>query len=44
LAIEHYLQLQEKLKLEKAIELMLDEYKNDNTLTEFTLLDGEVFV
>jgi len=32
-AIEHYLRLQEKLKLQKAIELMSNEYKNDNTLT-----------
>jgi predicted DNA-binding protein len=44
LAIEHYLQLQEKLKLQKAIELMSDEYQNNSTLTEFTILDSEVFL
>ena len=32
-----------KLELEKAAELLYNDYKNDKKLTEFTCLDGEDF-
>ncbi len=43
LAIESYLAQQKKLKLQRAIELMSDEYENNDKLTEFTTLDSEDF-
>ena len=44
LAIESYLAQQKKLKLQKAVEMMSDEYENSDELTEFTLLDSEDFL
>jgi len=44
LAIESYLAQQKKIKLQKAVELMANEYENDNKLTEFTILDSEDFL
>ncbi len=43
LAIEHYLTEQKKLELQKAVEIMSDEYENNNELTDLTLLDSEDF-
>ncbi len=42
-AVEEYLQKQEKIRMQKSVELMMSEYKNDKSLTEFTTLDGEDF-
>jgi len=44
LAIESYLTQQKKIKLQKAVELMANEYENDKKLTEFTILDSEDFL
>ena len=44
LAIESYLTQQKKIKLQKAVELMENEYKNSDKLTEFTSLDGDNFL
>jgi metal-responsive CopG/Arc/MetJ family transcriptional regulator len=44
LAIESYLNQQKKIKLQRAVELMADEYENNDKLTEFTSLDSEDFV
>ena len=44
LAIESYLAQQKKIKLQKAVEMMANEYENDNKLTEFTILDSEDFL
>lgn len=44
LAIENYLAQQKKLKLQRAVEMMADEYENDKKLTEFTSLDSEDFL
>ena len=43
-AIESYLAQQKKIKLQKAVEMMANEYKNDSKLTEFTVLDSEDFL
>jgi metal-responsive CopG/Arc/MetJ family transcriptional regulator len=42
-AIASYIEKQEEKKLERAVELMYDEYANDSELTSLTLLDGEDF-
>jgi len=42
-AVEEYLQKQEKIRMEKSINMMMGEYKNDKSLTEFTALDSEDF-
>ncbi len=44
LAIESYLAQQKKIKLQKAVEMMANEYENDSKLTEFTVLDSEDFL
>jgi len=44
LAIESYLAQQQKIKLQRAVEMMANEYKDDNNLTEFTTLDSEDFL
>ena len=44
LAIEHYLSQQKKIKLQKAVALMEHEYEENDSLTEFTALDGEDFL
>ena len=44
LAIESYLAQQKKIKLQKAVEMMVNEYENDSKLTEFTVLDSEDFL
>lgn len=44
LAIENYLAQQKKLKLQRAVEMMADEYENDKKLIEFTSLDSEDFL
>jgi metal-responsive CopG/Arc/MetJ family transcriptional regulator len=44
MAIESYLNQQKKIKLQRAVELMANEYENDDKLTEFTSLDSEDFV
>jgi metal-responsive CopG/Arc/MetJ family transcriptional regulator len=43
LAIQSYLTQQKKIKLQKAVEMMSDEYENDDKLTGFIVLDGEDF-
>ena len=43
MAIENYIALQSKRKLEKAIALMAQEYENDNELTALSSLDAEDF-
>lgn len=43
LALESYLAQQQKIKLQKAVELMTDEYADDSNFTEFTSLDSEDF-
>jgi len=43
LAIEGYIEQQNKRKLEKAVSLMTDEYANNDELTIFTDLDSESF-
>ena len=44
LAIESYLAQEKKIKLQKAVEMMSDEYKNNTKLTEFISLDSEDFL
>ncbi|NOZ90089.1 MAG: ribbon-helix-helix protein, CopG family [Epsilonproteobacteria bacterium] len=44
LAIENYLAQQKKLKLQKAVDIMANEYENSDELTEFTILDSEDFL
>ena len=44
LAIESYLAQQKKIKLQKAVEMMANEYENSDELTEFTALDSEDFL
>lgn len=44
LAIENYLAQQKKIKLQRAVEMMTDEYANNKKLTEFTSLDSEDFL
>jgi metal-responsive CopG/Arc/MetJ family transcriptional regulator len=44
LAIENYLAQQKKIKLQRAVEMMTDEYENNKKLTEFTSLDSEDFL
>ncbi len=43
MAIENYIALQNKRKLEKAIALMAQEYEDDNELTALSALDAEDF-
>jgi metal-responsive CopG/Arc/MetJ family transcriptional regulator len=42
-AIEEYIKKQEKIKMEKSVNMMMGEYKNDKSITEFTALDSEDF-
>jgi predicted DNA-binding protein len=42
-AIEYFIKQQEEEKLEKAVALMEDEYKNNRELTYLTALDSEDF-
>ncbi len=44
LAIENYLAEQKKTKLQRAVEMMANEYENNDNLTEFTSLDSEDFI
>ena len=44
LAIESYLAQQKKIKIQRAVEMMANEYENDKKLTEFTSLDSEDFL
>lgn len=44
LAIENYLTQQKNIKLQKAVDMMADEYEHDKRLTEFTSLDCEDFL
>ena len=44
LAIESYLAQQKKIKLQRAVEMMANEYEHDTKLTEFTALDYEDFL
>ena len=44
LAIENYLAQERKIKLQKAVEMMADEYENNDELTVFTSLDGDDFL
>ncbi len=44
LAIERYLTEQKKIKLQKAVEMMSDEYEKNDELTDLTLLDSEDFL
>jgi len=43
IAIEDFLQNKNQNKLEKAVELMYDEYEKGDDLASFTQLDGEPF-
>jgi metal-responsive CopG/Arc/MetJ family transcriptional regulator len=42
-AVEEYLQKQEKIRMQKSVELMMNEYQNDKSLTEFTTLDRDAY-
>ena len=42
-AIEYYVKKQEEEKLTRAVELMEEEYQQDNDLTYLSSLDGEDF-
>jgi metal-responsive CopG/Arc/MetJ family transcriptional regulator len=44
LAIESYIAQQNKVKLQKAVKLMSDEYKKSDSLTDLTKLDSEDFL
>jgi len=44
LAIERYLAEQKRIKLQKAVEMMSDEYEKNDELTDLTLLDSEDFL
>jgi len=44
LAIENYLTERKKIKIQKAVELMSSEYRNNSKLTELTVLDGADFL
>ena len=43
IAIENYIEHQNKQKLKKAVALMADEYENNDDLTALTALDSESF-
>lgn len=43
-AIEQYLAQQEKTKLQKAVKIMSNEYKNNSEFIEFSILDSEDFL
>jgi len=43
IAIENYIDHQNKQKLQKAVALMADEYENNDGLTELSTLDSESF-
>ena len=43
MAIESYIAQQNKIKLQKAVALMAEEYENNDELTAFTSLDSESF-
>lgn len=44
IAIERYLAQQEEYKLKKAVQMMSNEYENNNELIALTDLDGEGFL
>jgi len=44
LAIESYLAQQKKVKLQKAVDMMANEYEDSDNLTEFSSLDSEDFL
>ncbi len=44
LAIESYLDQQKKIKLQKAVEMMANEYESNDKLIELTALDSEEFL
>lgn len=44
MALESYLAQQKKIKLQKAVKMMADEYENNKKLTEFIILDSEEFI
>lgn len=44
LAIESYIEKQNKIKLQKAVKMMSNEYEQSDQLTEFTILDSEKFL
>ena len=44
IAIENFLKEQKKAKLQNAVAIMQNEYKNNKELTEFTSLDSEDFL
>jgi metal-responsive CopG/Arc/MetJ family transcriptional regulator len=41
-AIQEYIKQQNRIKMEKSVQLMMDEYSNGE-ITQFTNLDGEGF-
>ena len=43
LAIQSYIKNQEKIKMQKAVEMMAKEYEEDSDLVELTSLDSEGF-
>ena len=43
MALESYIAQQNKIKLQKAVALMAEEYENNDELTAFTSLDSESF-
>jgi metal-responsive CopG/Arc/MetJ family transcriptional regulator len=44
IAIENYINEQKRKNLQKAVELMANEYENNKALTEFSVLDSEDFI
>jgi len=44
LAIKSYIEKQNKLKLQKAVKMMADEYEKNDQLIELTALDSEHFL
>jgi metal-responsive CopG/Arc/MetJ family transcriptional regulator len=42
-AVEEYIQKQEKVRMKKSVQLMMEDYRDDKSLTEFTALDSEDF-
>lgn len=44
LALENFLEQQKARKIQVAVDMMADEYENDQELREMTLIDGEDFI
>ena len=44
IAIENYINEQKRKNLQKAVELMANEYENNKALTEFSAFDSEDFI